>query len=597
MVLPSIVYRLSSWIKVLPVSSRDPRSLAAIHDFRRARERANLDAIVERLIGRPSGLLSFEDVKHKLRGSISGGRRLEDVPLDAIVGSVGRYTDFNRQFLPRNDSDEIRWTRVKAAIESSLGVPPIELYRIGNAYFVLDGNHRVSVLRRMGATYVQAYVTEVQTRVPLSPYDSPDDLILKAEYAEFLDRTRLDEQRPQADLSVTSPGRYAGIEEEIEAHRAALAAERGQAVSFEAAAVSWYDTIYLPIVDSIRRQGILRDFPQRTETDLYVWIAQHRAELEQQLGWGIAPEAAASDLVSRHSRAPRRVIARLGERLWDAVTPSALLSGPPPGEWRRDRGAALAEARLSADLLVPVSGEPAGWFALEQARVVARREGGRVAGLLIVRTPAARESAEALAVRAEFDRRCAEAGVHGNLAIEVGGVTDLICDRARWNDLVVVNLAYPPSAAPVARLRNGFRALVQRCPRPILAVPQVVSPLSRALLAYDGSPKAQEALYVATYIALQWHIPLTVVAVLEGEHGAESPLVSAREYIESHGAAASFVEESGSAPEAILRAAAAQSCDLILMGGYGFNALLEAVVGSTVDQVLRESKQPVLICR
>jgi nucleotide-binding universal stress UspA family protein len=351
------------------------------------------------------------------------------------------------------------------------------------------------------------------------------------------------------------------------------------------------------VIDIIRRQGILLDFPERTETDLYVWIAQHRAELEHALGWNIAPEAAASDLVNRHSSAPRRVIARLGERLWDAVTPDVLLSGPPPGEWRRDRGTVRTEARLSADLLVPVSGEPAGWFALEQALVVARREGGRIAGLLIVRTPAARESAEAQAVRDEFDRRCAEAEVHGNLAIEVGAVTDLICDRARWNDLVVVNLAYPPSAAPVARLRNGFRALVQRCPRPILAVPQVVSTLSRALLAYDGSPKAQEALYVGTYLILQWQIPLTVVAVIEGEHGAESPLDRARQYIESHGAVASYIEESGPVADAILRVAAAQSSDLIVMGGYGFNPLLEAVIGSTVDQVLRVVKQPVLICR
>ena len=576
---------------------RESPSLSAIHDFRRARQQANLDAVIGNLIGRPSGLLSFDDVKHKLKGSISGGRRLAEVPLDAIVGSVGRYSDFNRQFRPRNDSDELRWTRVKAAMEGPLGVPPIELYRIGNAYFVLDGNHRVSVLRRMGATQAQAYVTEVQTRVPLSPYDSPDDLILKAEYAEFLDHTKLDEQRPQADLRVTSPGRYAGIEEEIAAHHANFAATQGHGESFEAAAANWYDTIYLPVIDSIRRQGILLDFPARTETDLYVWIAQHRAELEHALGWNIAPDAAASDLVNRHSRAPRRVIARLGERLWEAVTPGALISGPPPGEWRRDRGTALAEARLSADLLVPISGEPVGWFALEQALVVARHEGGRIAGLLIVHTPAARESAEAQAVRDEFDRRCAEAQVHGNLAIEVGGVTDLICDRARWNDMVVVNLAHPPSAAPVARLRNGFRALVQRCPRPILAVPHVVSPLSRALLAYDGSLKAQEALYVATYLVLQWQIPLTVIAVIEGEHGPDSPLDHARQYIDSHGAAASYVEEHGPVADVILRAAATHASDLILMGGYGFNPLLEAVIGSAVDQVLREAKQPVLICR
>jgi len=100
------------------VIGRDSPSLAAIHDFRRARQQANLSAIIGNLIGRPSGLLSFDEVKHKLKGSISGRRRLEDVPLGAIVGSVGRYTDFNRQFLPRNDSDELRWARVKAASKS-----------------------------------------------------------------------------------------------------------------------------------------------------------------------------------------------------------------------------------------------------------------------------------------------------------------------------------------------------------------------------------------------------------------------------------------------------------------------------------------------
>src|SRR5215204_5451975 len=104
------------------VFDRDSPSLAAIQDFRRARQQANLDAVIGNLIGRPSGLFSFDEVKHKLKGSISGGRRLEEVPLDAIVGSVGRYTDFNRQFLPRNDSDEQRWARVKTAVESSIGV-------------------------------------------------------------------------------------------------------------------------------------------------------------------------------------------------------------------------------------------------------------------------------------------------------------------------------------------------------------------------------------------------------------------------------------------------------------------------------------------
>jgi nucleotide-binding universal stress UspA family protein len=102
---------------------------------------------------------------------------------------------------------------------------------------------------------------------------------------------------------------------------------------------------------------------------------------------------------------------------------------------------------------------------------------------------------------------------------------------------------------------------------------------------------------VATYLTLEWKIPLTVVAVIEGEHGSDTPLDRARQYIESRGAAATYVEQSGPIAEAILRTAAEHGSDLILMGGYGFNALLEAMIGSSVDQVLRETKQPVLICR
>src|SRR5262249_47609074 len=140
-----------SIVKVLAVTDRLSPTLAAIQDFRRARQQANLDNIIANLTGRPSALLSFDQVKHQLKGSVSGRRRLEDVPLEFSVGRVGRYIDFNRQFLPQNDSDENRWARVKSAMESPTGVPPIELYRIGDAYFVLDGNHRVSVLRRIGA--------------------------------------------------------------------------------------------------------------------------------------------------------------------------------------------------------------------------------------------------------------------------------------------------------------------------------------------------------------------------------------------------------------------------------------------------------------
>ncbi|NIU60739.1 MAG: universal stress protein, partial [Pseudomonas stutzeri] len=225
---------------------------------------------------------------------------------------MGRYNDFTRSFLPRQDSDQERWAKVHVAATGLVGLPPIEVYQIGEAYFVLDGNHRVSVARQLGATHIQAYVTEVRTRVPLSPDVQPDDLILKAEYADFLEHTCLDEIRPEADLSVTAPGQYRVLEEHIEVHRYFMGLEQEREIPYEEAVGHWYDEVYLPVVQVIRERGILRDFPGRTETDLYLWLSEHRAALEQALGWEIEPEAAATDLAAQFSPRPQRVVARVG---------------------------------------------------------------------------------------------------------------------------------------------------------------------------------------------------------------------------------------------------------------------------------------------
>jgi hypothetical protein len=269
---------------------------AAIDDFHKARSLAALKEILARITGESTQLLSFDEVRQKLKVKGSYDKGLRDIPLDAIVGSVGRYNDFTRDFLPKQDVDETRWARVKVAATGLVGLDPIEVYQIGDVYFVKDGNHRVSVARQLGATHIQAYVTEIRTRVPLTPNVKPDDLILKAEYADFLEKTRLDEYRPQSDLNVTVPGQYPILLEHIDMHRYFMGLDYQRDVSYEEAVTHWYDHVYLPIVQIIRERGILRFFPDRTETDLYLWIAEHRAALEKELGWRINPEDAAIDL-------------------------------------------------------------------------------------------------------------------------------------------------------------------------------------------------------------------------------------------------------------------------------------------------------------
>ena len=153
------------------------------------------------------------------------------------------------------------------------------------------------------------------TQVPLSPDDGPDDLIVKAEYAEFLDRTGLHELRPDVDLNMSAPGHYRQLEGEISAYRYTVAIEEEREISFEKAVAGWYDRVYLPVVRIIQERSLLRGFTGRTETDLYVWILRHRAELGQELGREIGPEAAASDLADKLGSRRGRILARVVDRL------------------------------------------------------------------------------------------------------------------------------------------------------------------------------------------------------------------------------------------------------------------------------------------
>jgi nucleotide-binding universal stress UspA family protein len=158
-------------------------------------------------------------------------------------------------------------------------------------------------------------------------------------------------------------------------------------------------------------------------------------------------------------------------------------------------------------------------------------------------------------------------------------------------------MVYPPPTGAFARIDSGFHEIIQRCPRPVMAVPRVVSPLTHALLAYDGSPKGQEALFVATYLAGAWKIPLTVITVFEDGRFAPETLMKARVYLEDSNIEAEFVAGQGQVGAAILKETSDRQADFLILGGYGHTPMLDVVLGSTVDQVLRETQHPVLICR
>ncbi len=251
-------------------------------EYNAARRKAFVEEMLSHVTGRPSDLLPFEEVRQSLRLQDSTYKGLHEIELDKIVGSVGRYRDFTRTFLPKSDRSEDRWRRVDAVTHDMVGTPPIEVFKIGDVYFVRDGNHRVSVARAHGAKTIEAYVIEYKTPIPIENTDELDDILLRVERAKFIEDTRLDDIRPDNNVEFTEPGRYRFVGRNITFHKYLRETECGREFTDEEAVTSWYDNVYTPIVNLIRERGILEDFPGRTEADLYAWFVLHRAELEDE---------------------------------------------------------------------------------------------------------------------------------------------------------------------------------------------------------------------------------------------------------------------------------------------------------------------------
>jgi hypothetical protein len=257
------------------ISQSDNIMARAAGDYGRVRRRAWFREVVARLAGRSNQLLSYEAVKQSLKLGGPIYRGVKPVPVAQIVGSVDRYRDFDEVFLPKLDNTANRWKSIARAFYGDVGLPPVRLYKVGDAYFVMDGHHRVSVAREQGIEFVDAEVQEVISRVPISANLKAEDLKILHEYRRFLERTRLDEIRRGQHVRFTVAGGYQQIIEHIATHRHYMQLEQQREVSDAEAVADWYDRVYLPVVAVIRANRVLDDFPDRTPSDLYLWIVEH----------------------------------------------------------------------------------------------------------------------------------------------------------------------------------------------------------------------------------------------------------------------------------------------------------------------------------
>ncbi len=258
-------------------------------DYSRARTKAFLNRVWSVLSGRPTNLLSYDEVKEKLHigGPIYCG--VKTVRVEQIAGSLNRYHAFDRAFLPTQDDTASRWQWVNRAFYEEVSLPPVVLYKVGSVYFVVDGHHRVSVAREQGQEYIDAEVRECATRVDITPELKPEDLEILHEKVHFLERTHLDDLRPKARIRLTVPDGFDRMLEHIAVHRYFMGIDLQRDIPEDEAVTHWFDTVYLPIVKVIRSSKILKEFPGKTEGDLYLWTLDHQHYLAEQEGQPLQP--------------------------------------------------------------------------------------------------------------------------------------------------------------------------------------------------------------------------------------------------------------------------------------------------------------------
>jgi hypothetical protein len=309
---------------------RGDYATAESREWRQARHSAFVQDVLAAFTRRSADLMSFEDVHQKLQLRSLHYLDLQEVPLDQIVGSVGRYTDFTRAFFPRQDHLQERWQRIEELLATGRDLPPIELYKVGQVYFVRDGNHRVSVARQHGKSTLKACVWEYETHIPLEPDSDVDDLLCKTAHGAFVECTNIDHLCPGAQVKLTQPSGYEDLLGEIHTYQQILSRIDRREIASDEALTLWYEIRYIPIVEIIRQCGVLQYFPGRTEADLYLWLCRNLQELEESYGHHVLGQEAAYDLSKRFGKKPfpaRRIKHAIG---WSARVAAVWVSA----RWR-----------------------------------------------------------------------------------------------------------------------------------------------------------------------------------------------------------------------------------------------------------------------
>ncbi|GAB92177.1 hypothetical protein [Gordonia rhizosphera] len=257
----------------------------AENDFsrmRRSAEMARLAAWFTRQPADVNTILPFDEVVAALGRTGETQLGLQQVEVASIVGSVDRTKDFDRYFRPRSSRLRERWQRLAAAQRRGESVPPVLLYRIGAMHFVIDGHHRVSIAIARHLHIIDAYVTEIRTRISPEGINATSDLIMKDHRRLFLSRVPLTGVQADA-IRVSDPFDYAELAENVEAWGFRLSQEVGEYLSRVEVARRWFGEEFLPVVRMARRADVRPDLT--SDAELYLWLSCERYRLVRKHIW------------------------------------------------------------------------------------------------------------------------------------------------------------------------------------------------------------------------------------------------------------------------------------------------------------------------
>lgn len=560
----------------------------ALEDFKRARGKAAMQRFWAGVKGESLDLLQFDEISAKLHAVNKSGKVLESVPLSKIIGSVGRTSDFDRNFLPLSDADEQRWANVKTHMISPMshGLPPVDLYKIGKAYFVLDGNHRVSVAKQAGFEEIEAYVTEIRTKVAIDSNLSAEELIRKAAYADFLEATRLDEYIPGVDFTLNKIGNYELLKEHIAVHRYYMGLGVGNPINEKEAALHWYDHVYLPVVAVIGDSGLQWMMKDLTLTDLYLWVLDQQTHLQESMEMPISTENALEYSVSLEGKTLRPTTAKKGQ-----VVDETLQDSESDNQFKP-----LQEC-MFRDILVGLSEADENLDAVWQAVFVNRCQDGNIRGLHVLQGT---ENLELIqkALESRFYTILDEAGMRGKFLTVEGNISKTVAFQSLLSDLLVLKLNFPMTGSWMNRLSHGIPAILRLGKRPIMIVKGPARPLNDLLLLYDGSLKSKEGLFISAYFAAAFGSRLSILSMDTPGIKLNKQVNEVKRYLDKHNIAHRyFAEEGKNLAERVNTLVSELNISTVICGGYNGTGLLDRIIGTDVDEILNKVNVPVLICQ